>query len=168
LGPDATMTKVDGRVAGGDDRVGDVLADLALGPPGAQPLGDPAVHGVDRGTGAAQRLDLAGRLAHAQVAEHLAGEDLLGAGEDAAEVEDLLGPHVVVEPDRPGRPEVRGDQRVGVVGLVPGQDLQAERAQRRRLGGGLLQARTTMTGSPDAGRTRQVSRSSGSASYPVR
>ena len=70
VGPAADDDEVDGGVALGEDRVGDVAADLALGAARPQPLPHPRVHPVDGGGRLAQRLDLLRRLAHPQLAQH--------------------------------------------------------------------------------------------------
>ena len=121
FGPAATMTKSTLACPAVADRRGDVGGHLDLGPPGSQPLAHPQVHRVDGRPGLGERRDLRRGLADAQLAQHLAGEPLRGAGQRRAQGEDLLGPHPVGEPDRRRRAVEGGHDkgvRVGAVGVV--------------------------------------------------
>ncbi len=75
------MTKSTGLVALVDDRAGDVGADLALGAARAEPLPHARVHAVDGLAGLAQRGDLVGVLADAQLLDEWPGEHLVGRWE---------------------------------------------------------------------------------------
>ena len=112
---------------------------------------------------AAQRLDLGGGLAHPQLAQRRRRPGAARRrGSAARKREHLLGPHPVVEADRPGvPPSAAGDQRVRVVGLGVVDDLARRRAPARPGRRAAPGAGTTRNGSPSAGSTRQVSRSSG-------
>ena len=119
FGPEPTMTK--STLTWPSSRIASAMSrpDLALGAPGSQPLRHPGVHAVDRLTGAAQRVDLVGRLAHPQLAEHLREQGLLGAGQRGPQPQHLLGPHLVVQRHPTGAGQPGGDQGVRVVGLAP-------------------------------------------------
>ena len=80
-------------------------------------------------------VDLGGGLAHPQLAQHLAGEALLGAGQRGAQGEHLLGPHAVAEADRRGP--------------------RAPRAAATRAYGSVPSAWSTMTGTPRGRRPRR-------------
>ena len=112
LGPLATIVKSTLSWPVGPHRGGDVGGHLGLGAAGPQPLAHPGVHGVDGRAGPAQRLDLLGRLAHPQFAQHVTGQALGGAGQRGTQREHLLGPHAVGQADRAG-PAERGARPAG-------------------------------------------------------
>ena len=161
------MTKSTLRVPLGQDRVGDVG-----GRPRAR-CGPARSHSATRACtrsiaapARAQRLDL-GRATCASAARAAPRRRAAGAapGSAARRRKHLLRPHLVVQRDRGRRraePSER-HQRVRVVGLVPGDDLErrapptgeATRGRRARAPG------TTSAGPRPAAATRQVSRSSG-------
>ena len=166
FGPEPTMTKSTVLVALGEDRGGDVAADLALGAAGPQALGHPGVHPVDGLAGPAQRVDLVGGLAHPQLAEHRgrrgSARRRAGRPATAAPARPTSG---WPAPTRRGAAQPAGDHGVRVVGLAPADHLDVEVAHRRRQRRRAPRARAPPgTGRPSAGSTRQVSRSSGSAS----
>ncbi len=161
--------EVDTHVALGDDRVGDVLADLALGAAGAQPLRHLGVDPVDRRTGTAQRLDLLRRLAHPQLAQHRAGQQL---------VDIAASRRAAAAPSRPTcgcrAPRARVRAAASATSAY-GSSVSPHACTSRpsspiglARAAGFSRPGTTTLGSPSAGTTRQVSRSSGIASYPVR
>ena len=133
--------EVHGGVALGQDGLGDDRADLPFGQPGPQPAGDARVHPVDGLARLAQRGDLGGSLPDPQRTQGAAGQRLAHAGQRVTEPQHEQRPHPVGQADRRDAPEQAGDQAERVVGLLPRDDLQAERAGRRGLRGGQLQAR---------------------------
>ena len=170
FGPEPTMTKFTDSWPSSTIASRDRAAGLALGPPDPQELPHPGVHPVDGLPGrGAQRLDLLGRLAHPQLAQHRPAGTCSAPG-SAARKRSTFSAHIrLASPTAAGRRRgAAGDQRVRVLGLAPVGDLDAQAAGRRARRPGASSVGTTSTGSPVAGSTRQVSRSSGSASYPVR
>lgn len=147
VGPGADDHEVDPNVALGDHRLRDVPADLAFGASGPQPLAHAGVHPVDGRAGPAQGGRLLRGLAHPQLVQHASGQLLVGARKYGAEGDGLLRPHVVVDAEagRPGGQPGR-DEGVGVVGLVPAGDLDAQVAGRGCLRGGFLQGRHEQEG----------------------
>ncbi len=142
VGARAHDHEVDLDVPLGDDRVVDVAAHLGLGAPRPQPVTDSGVHAVDRRARGTQLGDLGRRLAHPQLAQDLPRELLLHTGQRSPEGEHLLRPHVVVQRHRADSARQQlGDQAVGVLGLLPGNDLQPQLLDTGRLGRGPLQAR---------------------------
>ena len=136
--------------------------------PGAQPLGHPRVHAVDgrAGRGAARRPRRASCASAARA----------GPARRARCSAPGIAARSAQRPSRPTcgrraptalprRAAAERDQRVRVVGLAPGR---RSRRRARRAGeasaAGQLQPRHDQNGSPSAGSTRQVSRSSGIAS----
>jgi hypothetical protein len=129
-----------------DDRRGDVRADLRLGAPGPQELDHAGVHPVDRGAGGAQFGDLAGVLAHAQLAQHRAGQGLGGLGQGIAQAQHVRGGHGVGHRE-PGRAagEV-ADQQVRVLAVGPGDDLDASSSSGTPASPGASSLGTTSAG----------------------
>ena len=109
--------------------------------PGPQPAGHLGVHPVDGRAGLAQRGDLGWVLAHPQVAQRRAGQHLAGPGQRIPQLQDHQGPHLVGQPGAGHRPQPVRDQRVRVLGLLPGDQLQAEPGRRGGLGRGQLEPR---------------------------
>src|SRR5699024_6713900 len=82
-----------------------------------------------------QQIDLRRALAHPECTEHRTGEDLLGSWHGIGEREHLLCPHVVVVRERRCvRADSIGDDSVGVLGLLPRDDLDAELSDAGRFG----------------------------------
>ncbi len=165
VGPGADDDEVDGGVALVEDRRGDVPAGLALGAPGLQELRHPGVHPVDGLAGPAQRVDLLGALAHPQVAEHAGGQGLLGARQRGPHPQHLLGPHPVGQGDPLRR--CRAAPAITAYGssVSPQPTTSTSRSRTGEAStAGTSSPGATRNGAPDAGSTRQVSRSSGSAS----
>ena len=134
LGPEPTMTK--STVACPSSRIAAAISRPASRSvmPGAQELGHPGVHAVDRLAGPAQGVDLVGRLAHPQVSEDRRGEALLRARQGGAEPQHLLGPHPVGQRrPEPTPADAGGDERVRVLGLAPAQHLDAQPRHAGRL-----------------------------------
>ncbi len=132
--------EVDAHVALGDDRVGDVLADLALGASGAQPVRHARVHPVDRRARAAQRLRprRASCGSAARAARHRPAPARTPG--IAARSRSTFSAHMWLSSAAvPVRRQRRRDQGVRVVGLAPGQHLEAQRTDGARERGRLLQ-----------------------------
>ena len=109
----------------------------------------------------------AARLAHPQLAQDRAGEHLLGAGHRGPESAAPSRPTCGRRADHgAGTGERASHQRVRVVGLAPGARISTpSAADGRRLRRPAARGRARpRPGRPPAGRTRQVSRSSGMAS----
>ena len=118
--------EVDPRVTLADDRLGDVSAHRRLGATNTEPLRHMGVHPVDGSTGAAQGLDFGCALAHPQLTQHGAGENLPRVGHRSTKRQHLLGPHTVVQGYRGDPAEDSGDQRHRVIGLLPGHDFYVQ------------------------------------------
>ena len=115
--------------------------------------------------GAAQRVDLLGRLAHPQVAEDLGGEACSAPGSASRNREHLLGPHPVGQPDPPGlRAAGRPTMAYGSSVSAQPTTSMPRAATAEASTAGTSSCGATRNGSPSAGSTRQVSRSRGSAS----
>ena len=123
-----------------DDGVADVGGDLLLGAARPQPAGHPAVHPVDGLARRAQGGDL-GRLLRARSSRRARLASSWPASGSAARSRSTISAHIRSDsPTAAGpAPELARDQRVRVVGLVPADDLQAQPAGRRGLGGRELQ-----------------------------
>ena len=164
VGPGADDHEVDGGVALGDDRLGDVPADLALGAAGLEEARAPA-----RGRGRSRRRPRAAprpRPALLRIRSSrstVPAGDLLGAGHRGTQAQRHHAPTC----GRRRRPRASaggqppGDQRERVVGLVPGHISTPSAPAGDACAAGSSRRGTTRNGSPSAGSTRQVSRPSG-------
>jgi hypothetical protein len=109
-----------------DDRRADVGRGLLLGAARLDELGHPGVHAVDRGARGAQLAHLGRVLAHPQLAQHPPGQARLRVGQRLLHAEDVHRGHRVRHRD-PGRPARQvADQQIGVLAVLPGDDLDAE------------------------------------------
>ena len=160
VGAGADDDEVGPLVALGDDRLGDVPADLALGAPGrATPriractpsMAAPARRSASTSAGVLRirSSQHAPRPASAGLRERVPGS-----------AKHLLGPHPVVDADAAHRPPAPAASAYG--SSVSGQPTISMPAAGREAAG-RSSAGTTRNGSPSAGTTRQVSRSRGRA-----
>ena len=94
-------------------------------------LAHAGVHPVDRRARGAQLGDLGGVLAHPQLGDDRPGQRLRGLRQGLAQPEHVLRGHRVGDREPGGAAGQVADQQVGVLAVVPGDDLDAEVVQRQ-------------------------------------
>ena len=132
--------EVNTHMAGRENPLGDIAADLALSAAGPQQSGNVGMDSIDRRPCIAERSNLGRILAHAEWMDDRARDDLTRAGHGGTQAQDFFGPHVVVERDGAGARKQARHETHGIVGLTPCMQCQAEDADRARLGGQHLEA----------------------------
>ncbi len=161
VGPGGHDHEVHRGVPLGQDGLGDVRADLALGPPGPQPARDAGVHPVDGLARLAQRRDLGRTLPDPQRAQRAAGQRQARA--DGSTSRNLSTNSAHIRSDRPtaetlpSRPATRRNgSAVSSQGMISRPSEPAGEA----CAAGSSSRGTNSAGSPCAGTARQVRRSS--------
>jgi 5'-3' exonuclease len=138
--------EIDAHVARLQDERRNVATDLTLGAADSEEAGDLRVHGVDGGPGACQGCNLFIGLAHTQGRQHRAGRTLHSFGHGRPELQDLDSPHVIIKSDPTCARHETGYEAIGVIGLIPRDDVYAGCGQRRGRSRGALKQRSDQDG----------------------